>query len=272
MSNEQLMNAISDQKLSPISNIKSLLEKNKSQIANALPAHLNADRMIRLACTEFSKNPSLLSCDQKSLFGAIIQSAQLGLEIGVLGQSYILPFKNGKTGKMECQFIPGYKGLINLARRSGEITSIETHIVYENDEFNMTLGIDTSIIHKPFLEGDRGKPIIVYGVAKFKDGGYQFEWMTINEVNKIRARSKSASSSYSPWNTDYEQMVRKTLIRRMSNYLPMSIEFQNAVQILDATEQGKNAIIEDGIVITTEESSSENKDEMKEFLENKKEK
>jgi len=254
MGNENLKNQLQPERAkAPVIQFKEFLEKGKAQLQLALPKHLNADRMIRLACTEFSKNPALQKCDQTSVFGAIIQASQLGLEIGVLGQAYLIPFRDNKTGKNICQFIPGYKGLLELARRSGEITSIQTHIVYENDEFELTLGINPTVRHVPFIEGDRGQAKIVYGVTHFKDGGHHFEWMTIADVNKIRARSKAGSTG--PWVTDYEQMVRKTIIRRMMNYLPMSIELQNAIQLSDAFDQGKQAHI-DGDFVNVEEDSN----------------
>ena len=250
MSNEELKNKIT-KSTSPVVQFRDYLEKGKAQIANALPKHLNADRMIRLACTEFSKNPALQKCDAVSVFGAIIQASQLGLEIGVMGQAYLVPFKNKQTGKTEATFIPGYKGLISLARRSGEVSSIETHIVYDNDEFDLQLGMDTAIKHKPYLDGARGNPKLVYGVAKFKDGGHHFEWMTIADVHKIRSRSKSSSSG--PWVSDYEQMVRKTLIRRMMHYLPMSIELAAAIDLSDAVDNGKRAAIDSDFTVVTDD-------------------
>ena len=245
-----LRSAATGEQQNPVMAFRGFLEKQKSQLAAALPKHVSPDRMIRLACTEFAKNPLLQKCTPVSVFGAIIQASQLGLEIGVLGQAYLVPYRNNKTNTYEAQFIPGYKGLIGLARRSGEVTSIETNIVYANDRFDLKLGLDTSVEHIPNLDGDRGAPRLVYGVAKFRDGGHHFEWMTMGDVNKIRARSKASGSG--PWVTDYEQMVRKTLIRRMANYLPMSIELANAIQIGDSAEAGHKATI-DGDFVTVEE-------------------
>ncbi|MCA3067491.1 MAG: recombinase RecT [Rhodocyclaceae bacterium] len=247
----------------PVNDFKQLLESRKLEIQNALPKHVTADRVIRLALTEFQKNAQLRECSLSSIYSGIIQASQLGLEIGVLGQGYLVPYnvkkkdKSGReTWRKEAQFIAGYKGLISLARRSGEVTSIESHIVYENDSFDLSLGIDTKIEHKPFLKGDRGQPCLVYGVAHFKDGSHHFEWMTMQDVNKVRTRSK-ASGSHSPWTTDFEQMVRKTLIRRMMNYLPMSIELSAALQVDEAVEQGKRAAIEgDFNVITSEDDEA----------------
>ena len=175
--------------------------------------------------------------------------------MGVLGQAYLVPYFNRKKNITEAQFIPGYKGLIALARRSGEVTSIESHIVYSNDTFNLTLGLDTHVEHIPNLDGDRGAIRLVYGVAKFRSGGHHFEWMPLAEVEKIRARSKAASNG--PWVTDYEQMVRKTLIRRMMNYLPMSIELQAAVQVSDATDEGKRATFDGDFVVIDDDNTIE---------------
>ena len=252
MSSTQALRAVAtgqDEK-NPVQSFRGFLEKQKAQLSAALPRHISPDRMIRLATTEFAKNPTLQKCTPVSVFGAIIQASQLGLEVGVLGQAYMVPYRNNKTGTMEAQFIPGYKGLIALARRSGEVSSIETHIVYEHDEFELELGIDSKLKHKPYLEGERGAPRLVYGVAKFKDGGHHLEWMSMAEVNKIRARSKASSNG--PWVTDYEQMVRKTVIRRMANYLPMSIELNLALQVSDAADEGKRATIEGDFVSVTE--------------------
>ena len=242
----------------PVTAFRGFLDKNKAQLAAALPKHIHPDRMIRLACTEFSKNKLLQKCTPASVFGAIIQASQLGLEIGVLGQAYLVPYKNNKEQAYEAQFIPGYKGLISLARRSGEVTSIETHIVYDGDKFDLKLGLDTHLEHVPLLKGDRGQPRLVYGVAKFRDGGHHFEWMSIGDVNKARQRSKSRDNG--PWVTDYEQMVRKTLIRRMANYLPMSIELQQAIQISDAQDEGKRAVIDSTGFVVVEDDGDESVD------------
>lgn len=230
-----------------------MLKKAMEGMAKALPAHLTPDRMTNLALGQLRTNPALkkaASENPASFCNAVVQMGQLGLE-PLLGQAYLLPYNNRRAGTVEIQMIPGYKGLISLARRSGEVTSIESHIVYENDEFDLVLGVDTKVSHKPYLDGERGKPRIVYCVAHFKDGGHHFEWMTIKEVEKIRARSKSANAG--PWVTDYEQMVRKTIIRRAVNYLPMSIELANAVAASDAAEAGKRVVIDGGNVEVVED-------------------
>lgn len=239
----------------PVAQFRDFLEKQKHQITAALPRHISPDRMIRLACTEFAKNPKLQECTPISVFGSIIQASQLGLEIGVLGQAYLVPYWNKKARARECQLIPGYKGLIALARRSGEVTSIETNIVYQHDEFLLKLGIDHDVKHVPYLDGERGAIRLVYAVARFKDGGYHFEWMTIAEVERIRAGSQQADSG--PWVQHYEQMVRKTIIRRMANYLPMSIELSNALQLGDAAEAGHKATFDGEFIVIDEDAAGD---------------
>ncbi len=253
----------SDPTANPVVAFKTLLESRKNEIAAALPKHITADRVMRLALTEFQKNAQLRECTPQSIYSGIIQASQLGLEIGVLGQAYLVPYNNKikdkKTGReewrKEAQFIPGYKGLISLARRSGEVTSIETHIVHERDEFDLVLGIETKVTHRPALDQERGAPRLVYGVAHFKDGGYHFEYMTIAEVSKIRNRSKAKDNG--PWVTDFEQMARKTLIRRMANYLPMSIELAAALAVDEAASAGKSATIDGDFQVISNDDEGE---------------
>lgn len=222
----QLANRVSQsaqQPASPEQTIAAYLKKMAPEIEKALPSHMNADRMARIALTTIRTNPMLLQCSIPSLLGAVMQAAQLGLEPGLIGHCYLVPFKNGKTGQMDVQFIIGYKGMIDLARRSGNIESIYAHCVYEADEFDYELGLHPKLHHKP-ATGRRGEMKYVYAVAHFKDGGYQFEVMDKEEIERRRKRSKAANNG--PWVTDYEEMAKKTVIRHMWKYLPISIEIQ----------------------------------------------
>lgn len=246
MSSQALKAAASDGKsLKPIDQIKLKIDGIQKQLASAIPAtmqrYLTPERLTRLFWQEARKNPTLLKCTPESVASGLMTAAQLGIEVGVQGQGWLVPYYNGKDKRHDAQFIIGYKGLIALARRSGEVLSVETHIVYEKDKFTLKLGINTEVEHEPYLDGDRGEPKLAYGVARFKDGGYHFEWMPEVEIMKIKGRSKA--SAYGPWVTDTDQMRRKTVIRRMANYLPMSIEFANAITLDDATNAGNKAVI-----------------------------
>jgi recombination protein RecT len=213
--------------------------ENKSVIAKAMPKHMDADRMLRIINTEVRKTPKLKECSAQSLFGAAIQSSLLGLEPGaVLGHAYLIPY-----GK-ECQFIIGYRGMIELARRSGHLITISAHCVYESDIFEIEYGINEKLRHVP-LDGERGHIKSVYGVAQLKGGFHQIEMMFKSEVDSVRRRSKCANSG--PWVTDYEEMAKKTVVRRMFKYLPSSIEIQKAIALDEAADRGEqyNGIIID---------------------------
>ena len=224
-----------------IGGLGAVLASKLGQIKSVVASTVTAEKMSRIALNELRKNEYLAKLalnNPDSFINSVMQASHLGLEIGgALGQAYLVPFKN------EVTMIPGYRGLLTLARRSGFITSIKAEMVYEHDTFELELGIETKVVHKPLLDGERGKPKLVYMVAHFTDGGYHFEWMSIGEVDKIRKRSPSGEKG--PWVTDYEQMALKTVIRRGWKYLPMSIEMQKAEVIERAVDDGKTA----GLVI-----------------------
>lgn len=210
----------------------------KNQLAMALPKHMNADRMARIITTEIRKTPALANANAQSFLGAVVQCSQLGLEPGgALGHAYLLPFGNGKAkdGKSNVQLIIGYRGMIDLARRSGQIISISARTVRESDEFEYEYGLEESLKHIP--NGDEDAPIShVYAVAKLKDGGIQFEVMTVNQIEKVRKQSKAGDNG--PWVSHWEEMAKKTVIRRLFKYLPVSIEIQQAVILDEKAEAG----------------------------------
>lgn len=217
---------------SQIPKVAHLLEQQKKQIQAALPRHLTPERMARIALTEVRKNPELAMCEPLSFLGAIIQCAQLGLEPGnALGHVYLIPFWNSKKGVKEVQVIPGYRGLIDLARRSGQIISISARTVHEFDDFEYEYGLDEKLTHKP-NPSERGDMIGAYAVAKLKDGGMQFEYMSRREIDKIKKDGNPV------WKNHYEEMARKTLVRRLFKYLPVSIEIANLIELSDREETG----------------------------------
>ena len=193
------------------------LDKRKNQIEGALPKFLTLERFLRGVLTQIRLVPKILDCDPGSIWIAMMQAAQLGLEFGPLQHCFLIPY-----GK-ECQFQLGYRGMIDLARRSGEVPSLYAHAVYKNDHFEYELGLNPKCEHKPVLE-NRGDLIAVYGIAKIKGSDPMIDVMSKGDIDKIRARSKTANSSTSPWKTDYDEMGKKTVIRRMFKTLPTSIE------------------------------------------------
>lgn len=208
--------------------IEDYLKQMAPAMAQALPKHMDVDRLTRLTMTTIRTTPELKNANPASLLGAVMQAAQLGLEPGLLGQCYLLPFKNNKKNTVDVQFIIGYKGMIDLARRSGHIQSIYAHAVYSNDEFEYELGLDPKLKHVPTMN-EKGDFIGAYAVAHFKDGGYQFEFMPKAEIERRRQASPGGRSKFSPWNNYYEEMAKKTVVRHMWKYLPISVELQQQV-------------------------------------------
>lgn len=196
------------------------LQKMMPQIQAALPKHITPERMARVALTSIRTTPKLMQCSLESLLAAVMQSAQLGLEPGILGHAYFVPFGN------QVQFIAGYKGLLSLARRSGNIQSIAANVVCENDEFTYSYGFEEDLRHVPKFR-NRGEIVAAYAYAVTKDGGRYFEVMSREEVDAIRKRSKAATSG--PWVSDYAQMARKTVLRRLCNYLDLQVEHAEAI-------------------------------------------
>ena len=206
------------------SQVIEIFDKYKDQIAQAVPKHLTADRVIQLATTLITRTPELAECSTQSLLGAVMQASILGFEpVAALGQCYLLPFNNTATGKKEVQFIIGYRGMLDLTRNSGQIKDIYAQVVYSNDAVSYEFGLEPKLTHKPALT-DRGSLIFVYAVAHFNNGGYAFDVMSKHDVDKIKNMSKAGGSKYSPWNSGfYDEMAKKTVLRRLFKMLPTSV-------------------------------------------------
>jgi len=222
------------------SGFPAMLEQYKGEIARALPKHINPDRMARIALTAFRMTPKLAECDPRSVFAAVIQSSQLGLEVGLMGEAHLVPF-----GK-QCQLIPGYTGLMKLARNSGLVVDIYAEAVRINDKFSLKLGMERDLQHEPLTaqggfpasDEERGEVVGFYAVGILKDGSKTFVAMSRKEVEKVRDSSKGyqAAKKYnkeSPWDTDFSAMGLKTAIRRLCKWLPKSPELATALALDD---------------------------------------
>lgn len=208
----------------------------QKELKRAIPKHLTVDRLLRVAMTSIQQTPKLLDCTQRSLLRCIMVCAELGLEpSNILGQAYLVPFSN--KGTLEAQLIPGYRGYIALARRSGEVQSVSAQVVYENDHFVIQYGLDDRLEHIP-AEGDRGNVRGAYVVFRYKDGSYSFDYMPKSDIDAIKARSKAANSG--PWVTDYGEMCKKTVIKRHAKLAPLSVEFQKASILEDLAHSGES--------------------------------
>ena len=223
----------------PKKTMQDMIKKMSGEIAKALPSVITPERFTRITLSALSNNPTLCECTPASFLGAMMTAAQLGVEPNTpLGQAYLIPYKNSKKitrpdGKtewvqqLECQFQLGYKGLLDLAYRSGEISVIQAHTVYEKDEFTYEFGLDAKLEHKPYKGADKGEPVAFYAMFKTKDGGYGFEVMSVDDI-RAHARKYSqafAKGSSSPWQTNFEEMAKKTVLKRVLKYAPLKSDF-----------------------------------------------
>lgn len=204
------------------------IKQVQSEIRKALPSVITPERFTRIVLSALSTNPKLAETTPQSFLGAMMTAAQLGVEPNTpLGQAYLIPFWNSKARALECQFQLGYKGLIDLAYRSGEVNVIQAQVVCENDEFTYSFGLDPQLKHVPATH-DRGAPVYVYAVFRTKDDGYGFEVMSMDDV---RAHAQKYSKAYSsgPWQTNFEEMAKKTVLKRVLKYAPLKSDFVRGV-------------------------------------------
>jgi recombination protein RecT len=215
--------------------LRNLIAQMTPAIAKALPSMIGKDRFVRVAMSAISNTPELANCTQDSFLGALMNSAQLGLEPNTpIGQAYLIPY----AGK--CQFQIGYKGMIELARRAG--ITIQVHEIKENDKFEYEYGLEPKLRHIPSL-GDRGQTIGYYCVWKNTDGQFGVEVSSREEVLKF-AKEKSQAFNKGPWKTDFDAMAKKTLIKAALKYAPLAIEAQLAMA---ADETVKNVSANDAL-------------------------
>ena len=232
------------QALKPIEEIRQGFSKMEGELATALPSHIPIERFKRIAITAVQQNPALLKADRKSLFGACMTAAQIGLVTdGVLGQAYLVPYK----GKV--QLIPGYKGLLTLVRQSGEISSIDVNTIHENDHVDYVMGDDSHLTIRPNWTA-RGAIIGAYAIARFKDGGIQRALMTKEEIEEIRKASPSGNSP--AWKNHYGEMAKKTAFRRLCKMLPLSTEAQAATALEDQADIGRVASVDSEMIVVSE--------------------
>lgn len=235
-----------------------LIKSMEPEIKKALPSVITPERFTRMVLSAISMTPKLADCTPMSFLGAMMQAAQLGVEPNTpLGQAYLIPYNNKNT--LECQFQLGYKGLIDLAYRSGEVEIVQAQIVYANDTFECEFGLNPRLKHVPAAD-DRGEPVKVYAIFKTKAGGYGLDVMSMADVRKHAQKySKSYSSNYSPWSTNFEEMAKKTVLKRVLKYAPLKSDF---VRAISADETIKTELSDDmytvpPIVIDTETNAAD---------------
>ena len=226
--------------LTQVTSVKELLwnDAAKTQLQQVAAAHMKPERMMRLMANAIRTTPKLGECDPMSLLGGLMTCAGLGLEPNtIMGHAYLIPFKNNKKGITEVQLVVGYKGLIDLARRSGHITSILANIHYPDDDlWEYEEGTDARLRHVPGPQN--GEKLHAYAIAKFRDGGHAYVVLPWAKAMKIRDGSQGWQTAVrfnatdkNPWKTHEDEMAKKTAIRALAKYLPLSVEFRDALTV-----------------------------------------
>lgn len=210
-----------------VKTVHDFMKSQENLIAKVLPKTITPERMLGIFTMILKSNPQLARCSQKSLIGAVIQTAQLGLQPGNIGHIHLVPFKN--AGVDEVQLIIGYKGLIELVNRSGRASVLNAEVVYENDEFEYEQGLNPILRHIP-TSGDRGDKKGVYCIAKNLLANEKvFVYLDKKDIEKVKNASKAKNSEYSPWTTWPSEMWKKTAVKRITKMLPLSTEQQSAL-------------------------------------------
>lgn len=218
--------------LKKVENFPAMLTAYKAEIARALPKHLDGDRMARIALTCFRQNPGLGKCDPKSVFAAVIMAAQLGLEPSIGGQAYLIPYGG------ECQFVPGWQGLVDLVSRAGR-ASVWTGAVYEGDEFDYALGDSPFVHHKPTGDEDESKLTHVYAVGRIENAKWPvIEVWPIAKILRHRDRYNKVGKKHYSYK-HLEMYARKVALLQVLKYMPKSVELQTAIALEHAAEQGR---------------------------------
>lgn len=230
--------------LSPSVYVKNMLANYSGDIAQSLPSVITPERFTRIATTTVASNPKLYQAvveSPQTFIGALMTAAQLGIEPNTpLGQGYLLPFYNYNKAKgkkvMEVTFQLGVYGVVDLAYRSGEVTMIDAHVVYEKDFFEYELGLDPKLKHIPYKGSDHGEAIYYYGVFKTKNGATGFACMSREEVlDHAKRFSKSYNANTDtfsgPWQTDFDKMSKKTVLLQALKYAPKKSDFARALSL-----------------------------------------
>lgn len=256
----------------PQQTLQQLIEKSAKEFKKALPVHMRPERLVRIALTCIRQNPELAKCNPASFVGALLVSAQLGLE-PVAGRAYILPFWNSKYNRLDAQFITGYRGLADLFYRHDKAVQLNWGKVYRNDEFDFEYGTQAKLRHRPAMS-DRGEVIGYYVIAELQGGAKPFLYISKDDcIEHGKKHSKTYVSEIydrklgkkvlcephfltnSPWHTDPDAMCLKTVLIQLSKVLPLSIELQRAIQV-DETSREYREGIDDALDIPAQEWNS----------------
>ena len=241
--------------------LRSFLESDGAQakLAEVATKYMKPSDLVRLTLVAASRQPDLLRCSQTSILRALMDAATMGIMPGgTMGRGYLVPRKNKVNGALEACFDPGYRGLIDIARRSGKVKKLDAKAVWAGDHFEYEEGTNQRVHHVPNLEaGERGEVVAAYAIAKLEDGEPQIEVLTRADIDKIR--NSSAAKNAGAWTGWFEEMARKSAVRRLCKYLPYDPVLERAMELADAADVGPStASITDVRQIAARSSSSLN--------------
>jgi recombination protein RecT len=229
--------------------IVSFLTARISQLAKCCPSGITPEAMIQVASLIVRKTPKLQECDPATIFTSMLDAGSLGFSLNtVQGECYLIPRFNKNTGKTECSMQPGYRGLAKLVRGNGKVEYIVAHVVHKNDVFKVALAPEPVITHEPCLTGDRGPMIAVYSMVKFISGSVIYDYMLKEDVEKIRKTSQSPNGNF--WSNHYDEMAKKTILKRHAKSLDQSPELAKAIELdnvdFQIEEATPRAIVDNG--------------------------
>lgn len=225
-----------------------LLKDRAGSLKLAAANSVDPNRVRQILLASVSKTPALQRCSIDSIFQASIHAVELGFYPGsVDGKAYLVPYGNVAT------LIVGYKGLIDLAYRSGQIKSIQAKVVYDGDTFSYRFGLEQNLEHVPCGNVDPATIKHGYAIVHLLSGGVLFDVMTKDEIDSVRRRSKASGSG--PWVTDYAEMAKKTVLRRVLKLAPFSIEMQKAMALDDYADTGDTSILAEYIDVIEEDET-----------------
>lgn len=256
--NDMIQKATTTPTAAKNTSMQTYIKQMQGEIKKALPAVMTPERFTRIVLSALSTNPKLAQTTPQSFLAAMMTAAQLGMEPNTpLGQAYLIPYYNNKSRCNECQFQLGYKGLIDLAYRSGEVSIIQAQVVYENDSFDYSFGLEPILKHVP-AASDRGEPVYVYAMFRTKDDGFGFDVMSMDAVRRF-AQQYSKSFSSGPWQTNFEEMAKKTILKKVLKYAPLKSDFLRGMALDNTikTEVGEDMYSVPGTVIEVDSETGE---------------
>lgn len=256
-----MSNALAEKPASAVASFSKFMDGFKGQMMLCLPKHLTPDRMTRLALTQFSSNPKLQECAPRSIAASMMTASALGLEPGVNGQCFLVPYYDKREKMMICQCVPGWKGLTDIANRSGRCT-VWTGAVFQGDHFEYALGDKPFIQHKPGDEDNPAKLTHLYAVGRVNGSEWPvIEVWSVKKVTNHRDKyNKVGAAHYSFGNL--EMYGRKVPLLQVLKYMPASIELSNAIAATNAAENGRNGnVVIEGNFVHIPDRQDDDQDE-----------